>query len=78
MDAPDLQKIAELLAELDRLCIDAQEIRRKILELTAARPVWPNLRQVPSPLKEVVPVSDSEPQKAAEQRTDTPRDDEPR
>ncbi len=48
MDATEVAKLRELLAELDRLCADAERIRRKISDVTHAPAVWPDRRTLSS------------------------------
>ena len=43
--AIDPVKLAELLAELDRLSAESQKIREKIAEATMQRPIFPEDRQ---------------------------------
>lgn len=44
MDSPEAAKLRALLTELDRLCADAERIRRKISDVTHQRPLWPDKR----------------------------------
>jgi hypothetical protein len=41
MDSTETRKLKSLLADLERLCTEAQEVRQKIDELTHRRPLWP-------------------------------------
>ena len=41
MSKRDVEQIDALIAELDRLCEDAQEIRRKISTVARQRAEWP-------------------------------------
>ena len=46
MSDPDVNQINELVAQLDRISREAQELREKIARLTEQRRAWPERRQV--------------------------------
>lgn len=66
MDSLEAAKLRDLLAELDRLCADAERIRRKISDVTHQPAVWPdrhghaNLFAEPDATPDLATVPDNE------------------
>lgn len=44
MLSPESQRLAQLLAEIDRLCAEAAKIREKLGEAAAQPALWPHQR----------------------------------
>ena len=51
MESTDVTRLKRLLAELDRLCADAQQIRETINDMTRTNPIWPERRETFRPLE---------------------------
>jgi hypothetical protein len=49
MESAEARKLRLLVAELDRLCSEAQEVREKIDALTHQPPLWPERREHSEP-----------------------------
>jgi hypothetical protein len=52
MSQDHIDKIAELMSKLDRICADAQQIREEIGEIAKPSMVWPERRHHFRPLSD--------------------------
>ncbi len=59
MESAEARKLKLLLAELDRLCAEAQEVRQQIDHLTRQQPLWPERREYAQPFPAQGPAKDS-------------------
>ena len=53
MERPDFDRIAALIARIDELCREAQQLREHIASLTATTTYWPDPADVASRLTEI-------------------------
>lgn len=59
MDSAEAAKLKALLAELNRLCAEAQDVRQQIDQISRKPVLWPERCQEPHPLSQHVIAHDS-------------------